>query len=42
MDLTYITSRLIAMSYPAEGLESAYRNHVEDVKGEIYCYKLHH
>ncbi|XP_068220861.1 cyclin-G-associated kinase isoform X2 [Palaemon carinicauda] len=33
VDLSYITSRVIAMSYPAEGLESAYRNHVEDVKG---------
>ena len=27
-----MTSRLIVMSYPAEGLESAYRNHIEDVK----------
>ena len=34
LDLSHITSRVVAMSYPAEGLESAYRNHVEDVKGK--------
>ncbi|KAH9366711.1 hypothetical protein HPB48_010384 [Haemaphysalis longicornis] len=44
LDFNYITSRLagelgfvdtalVVMSYPAEGLESAYRNHVEDVRG---------
>lgn len=32
LDLSYLTTRLIVMSYPAEGLESAYRNHIEDVK----------
>lgn len=32
LDFNYITSRLAVMSYPAEGLESAYRNHVEDVR----------
>lgn len=32
LDFSYITSRLAVMSYPAEGLESAYRNHVEDVR----------
>ncbi|XP_045108422.1 cyclin-G-associated kinase-like isoform X2 [Portunus trituberculatus] len=35
LDLSHITSRLVAMSYPAEGLESAYRNHVEDVKAVL-------
>nr|XP_053649196.1 cyclin-G-associated kinase-like [Cherax quadricarinatus] len=35
LDLSHITSRVIAMSYPAEGLESAYRNHVEDVKAVL-------
>ncbi|KAB7505493.1 Cyclin-G-associated kinase [Armadillidium nasatum] len=35
LDLSYLTSRIIAMSYPAEGLESAYRNHVEDVKAVL-------
>uniref|UniRef100_A0A224YKG6 Auxilin n=1 Tax=Rhipicephalus zambeziensis TaxID=60191 RepID=A0A224YKG6_9ACAR len=32
LDFNYITSRIAVMSYPAEGLESAYRNHVEDVR----------
>lgn len=35
LDFNYITSRLAVMSYPAEGLESAYRNHVEDVRGML-------
>ncbi|KAK4294346.1 hypothetical protein Pmani_033019 [Petrolisthes manimaculis] len=35
LDLSHITSRVLAMSYPAEGLESAYRNHVEDVKAVL-------
>lgn len=32
LDISYVTSRIIVMSYPAEGLESTYRNHIEDVK----------
>ena len=33
LDISYVTSRVVAMSFPAEGIESAYRNHVEDVRG---------
>ena len=31
LDLTYITTRLIAMSFPADGFESLYRNPIEQV-----------
>ncbi|KAG1682522.1 Cyclin-G-associated kinase [Nymphon striatum] len=33
LDFNYITSRIAVMSFPAEGLESTYRNHVEDIRG---------
>lgn len=42
LDLSHVTSRVIAMSYPAEGLESAYRNHVEDVKGNWSISLIYH
>ncbi|XP_058808939.1 cyclin-G-associated kinase isoform X2 [Phymastichus coffea] len=33
LDASYLTSRLLVMPYPADGIESAYRaNHVEDVR----------
>ena len=31
MDLTYITDRLIVMSYPASGFETVYRNPIKKV-----------
>eukprot|EP01104_Vermistella_antarctica_P016779 TRINITY_DN5792_c0_g1_i1.p1 TRINITY_DN5792_c0_g1~~TRINITY_DN5792_c0_g1_i1.p1 ORF type:complete len:1154 (-),score=203.22 TRINITY_DN5792_c0_g1_i1:37-3498(-) len=31
LDLTYITDRVVAMAFPADGMESYYRNSVDDV-----------
>ena len=31
LDITYITPRVIAMSFPSVGMEAAYRNPIQDV-----------
>lgn len=31
LDLTYVTNRVIAMAFPAEGFEKLYRNSLNDV-----------
>eukprot|EP00106_Octopus_bimaculoides_P013233 XP_014780675.1 PREDICTED: cyclin-G-associated kinase-like [Octopus bimaculoides] len=32
LDISYVTSRMIVMSFPAEGVESAFKNHIDDVR----------
>lgn len=31
LDLTYITDRILAMSFPAAGFQAIYRNHIDTV-----------
>ena len=31
LDMSYVTPQLIAMSYPAHGVEGSYRNHIDKV-----------
>ena len=35
LDLHCITERVAAMSYPADGIESAFKNHIDDVSGML-------
>lgn len=40
LDITYITERILAMSFPATGFESCYRNSMSDVSR--YLDERHH
>ena len=35
LDITYITDRVLAMSFPASGFEQVYRNNIHNVKQEL-------
>ena len=34
LDITYITFKILAMSFPAHGVESFYRNNISKVKSQ--------
>ena len=38
LDLTFVTTRIIAMAYPASGIEITYRNNINDVKFFIIAF----
>ncbi|KAG9343417.1 hypothetical protein JZ751_013581, partial [Albula glossodonta] len=42
LDISYITSRIIVMSYPPEPVEMGYRNHVEDVRSFLDSRHMDH
>ncbi|XP_071850526.1 cyclin-G-associated kinase-like [Apostichopus japonicus] len=35
LDLSYLTSRIVVMSYPSDGIESAYKHHIDDVRNYL-------
>ena len=44
LDITYVTKRVLGMSFPASGVESMYRNNINDVRQIIiektWCFRL--
>jgi phosphatidylinositol-3,4,5-trisphosphate 3-phosphatase and dual-specificity protein phosphatase PTEN len=44
LDITYVTKRVLGMSFPASGVESMYRNNINDVRQiiieKIWCFRL--
>ncbi|XP_018418601.1 PREDICTED: putative tyrosine-protein phosphatase auxilin isoform X3 [Nanorana parkeri] len=42
LDISYITSRIIVMSFPAEGVDLGFRNHIEDVRSFLDSRHLEH
>ncbi|KAJ8279080.1 hypothetical protein COCON_G00061460 [Conger conger] len=42
LDIAYITSRIIVMSYPADAVEMSYRNHIEDVRSFLDSRHMDH
>uniref|UniRef100_A0A4W3JAK9 DnaJ heat shock protein family (Hsp40) member C6 n=1 Tax=Callorhinchus milii TaxID=7868 RepID=A0A4W3JAK9_CALMI len=42
LDIAYITSRIIVMSYPADGVELSFKNHIDDVRAFLDSRHLDH
>ena len=40
LDLTYITKRVIAMSLPSTGIESTYRNNIDEVNFNFFFFSF--
>ena len=36
LDLTYITDRIVAMSFPGSGFQTVYRNNINEVRTALY------